>query len=127
MQIPRLLEIDDPAERYRSFYRRLVSRQAQCQVSPGRVSYRQNAAFVQAVFLGKLSQKAISVHDVTKRAGPPTPIVADSPVFQIPCRQTLGCERSTQVTCVREIVLITPESAVNIEYDRMGSSAMGES
>src|SRR5581483_2014448 len=93
-----------------------MSRQAQCQLSAGRVSHHENVCWIQRILLGNLRNEAVCGCDVLECARPPAAFIAYAPVLDVPGGQAFGGERRTQMTCVAKVVLVAPEAAVNVHH-----------
>ena len=64
--------------------------QAERELASGGMAHDDDTIQVQVVALGDLPKKAIAVHNIFKRPRPPSALVADAAVFQIPSRQAFG-------------------------------------
>src|SRR6202051_2672728 len=68
-----------------------------------------------------LLNKPVGRPDVLKRTGPSTTGIAHSPVFDVERRDARGTQRFAQVSGVREVVLRSPKTAVDIQQNGVRS------
>src|ERR1700692_1324968 len=68
-----------------------------------------------------LLNKAVGRADVLKRTGPSAAGIAHSPVFDVERRDARGPQRFSQVSGVREVVLCSPKTAVDVQQNEVRS------
>lgn len=128
MEFEGMLKIENPGEREHSFQRRLVGGETKCKLAAGGVSHYGDAASVQVEAMRDLREKAVTVGNVFKRAGPAAARIADAPIFHVPGGASFASQRGTQMASVQEVILSAPESSVDIHNYRKrgGLFSIGE-
>src|SRR5579862_2960667 len=91
------------------------------------MSHDQQFACIEVVVACDLPKVAKAAADVLKRTGPASTGIADSAVFDIPRGDSFGGERGTKMRRMRQVVLGSPEAAMNIHGRRKGPFALGHS
>jgi hypothetical protein len=88
------------------------------QMSARRMSERDSAVEIQMILAGNGPQMSGCGCDIIECAGPSATGVADRTEFDVPGSNSLLLERAAKVPHVREIELVSPESAVDRDDDR---------
>jgi hypothetical protein len=80
------------------------------------------------VLLRVLDKKLVSGADIFEGAGPCAAFISDASIFEVRSGKSLGGESRAKMSGMVEIVFRAPESAMNVDHERVGPDlACGQS